>query len=73
MALIDPEEEEVAQQRHGRHHSNIRLVVEGEDRQEEDGVGMKMESMDLVMAKDGVEEVREGGTSPATMLLMKKG
>ena len=34
---------------------------------------MKMESVDLVMAKDGVEEVGEGGTTLVTMLLMKKG
>ena len=54
-------QEEMARQCHGRHHPDIRLAVEGEDRQEEDGVGMKMESMDVIMAKDGVEEVREGG------------
>ena len=34
---------------------------------------MKMERVDLVMAKDGIEEVGEGGTNPATMLLVKKG
>ena len=34
---------------------------------------MKMEGVQLVMAEDGVEEVREGGTKLATMLLMKKG
>ena len=34
---------------------------------------MKMEGMKIVMAKDSVEEVRERGTIPATMLFMKRG
>ena len=54
----------MAQQRHGRHHPNVRLAVEGEDRQKEDGVGMKMEGVMLVMAEDRVEEVGEGGNQP---------
>ena len=34
---------------------------------------MKMEGVDLIVTKDGIEEVGEGGTNPATMLLVKKG
>ena len=34
---------------------------------------MNMEGVDLIVTEDGVEEVGEGGTNPATMLLMKKG
>ena len=37
------------------------------------GVGLKMEGMKIVMAKDSVEEVRERGTSPTKTLCMKKG
>ena len=51
----------MAKQRHGRHHPHECLAVKGEDRQEEDGFGMKMEGMQLVMVEDGLEEIREGG------------
>ena len=34
---------------------------------------MKMQRLQPVVAEDLVEEVREGGTSPAAMLLVKKG
>ena len=54
----------MAKQHHGRHHAQVRLAVVGEDGQEEDGVGMKMKGVDLVMAEDGVEEVGEGGNQP---------
>ena len=73
MTLVDAEEEEVAQQSHGQHHTEVRLTIVGEDRQEKDRVGMKMQRLQPVMAKDLIEELGEGGTSPATMLLMKKG
>ena len=63
----------MAQQRHGRHHPDVCLTVEGKNRQEKDGVGMKMEGMDLIVTEDGVEEVGEGGTNLATMLLVKRG
>ena len=63
----------MAQQSHGRHHAEVRLAVVGEDRQEKNQVGMKMKGLQPVMAEDGVEEVGEGGTNLAMMLLMKKG
>ena len=50
-----PEVEEVAEQRNGGHHPHERLAVEGEDRQEKVGVGMKMEGVEPVMVEDGVE------------------
>ena len=34
---------------------------------------MKMQRLQPVVAEDLIEEVREGGTSPAMMLLVKKG
>src|SRR4051812_41729363 len=37
------------------------LVVVGEDRQEEDGVGVEMQGLQVVMAEDGKEELRERG------------
>ena len=63
----------MAQQSHGRHHADIRPIVESEDLQEKNGVGMEMKGLQPVMAEDSIEEVREGGTRPATTLLMKKG
>ena len=61
MAVLDPKEEEVAQQSHGRHHPDVCLTVEGRDRQEENRVAVKMKGLQPVMAEDGVEEVGEGG------------
>ena len=63
----------MAKQRHRRHHPHECLTIEGEDRQEKDGIGMKVEGVELVMSEDGVEKFREGGTSPAKMLCTKKG
>ena len=63
----------MAQQRHGRHHSNVRLTVEGEDRQEKDGVGMKMEGVDLIVTEDGVEDVGEGGNQPGNGATREEG
>src|SRR4051812_27287315 len=37
----------------------MRLVVVGEDRQEKDGVGVEMQSLQVVMAEDGKEELRK--------------
>src|SRR4051812_8537735 len=37
----------------------MRLAVVGEDRQEKDGVGLEMQSLQAVMAEDGEEELRE--------------
>ena len=63
----------MAKQRHGRHHTHECLAIKGEDRHEEDGVGMKMKRVQIVVAEDGIEEVGERGTSPTTALFMKKG
>ena len=63
----------MAQQGHKWHHAQICLTIVGIDGQEKDGVGMKMQRMQPVVAKDLVEEVRKGGTSPTAMLLVKKG
>ena len=73
MTLADTKEEEMAKQRHGRYHAQVCLAVVGEDGQEEDRVGMEMQRLQPVMGKDLIEEVGEGGTCPAMMLLMKKG
>src|SRR3954470_12827816 len=37
----------------------MRLAVVGEDRQKKDGVGVEMQSLQVVMAEDGEEELRE--------------
>src|SRR3954471_15804912 len=37
----------------------MRLAVVGKDRQEKDGVGVEMQSLQVVMAEDGEEELRE--------------
>ena len=55
-AAAYPEVEEVAEQRNGGCHPHKRLAVEGEDRREEDGVGMKMEGVEPIMVEDGIEE-----------------
>ena len=34
---------------------------------------MKMNGVEIIMAKDGIEEAGEGGTSPAKTLCKKKG
>ena len=51
----------------------MRLAVVGEDRQEEDGVGVDMQGMQLILAEDGKEELREGRTRPAMTAFMKRG
>ena len=61
LGATHPEVEEVAEQRNIGRHPHKRLAVEGEDRQKEDGVGIKMKGVDLVMVEDGVEEIGEGG------------
>ena len=54
----------MAQQSHGQHHAQIRLAIVGEDGQEKDGVGMKMQRLQPEMAEDLIEEVREGRNQP---------
>ena len=73
MAAGEAEEEEVVQQCHRWHHAQVRLEIVGGYRQEKNGVGMEMESLQPVMLEDRIEEVGEGGTRPAMTLLMEKG
>ena len=63
----------MAQERHGRHHAQVRLTVVGKDGQEEDRVGMEMQRLQPVVVEDLIKEIGEGGTNPAAMLLVKKG
>ena len=49
------------------------LAVIGEDCQEKDGVGVEMQSLKVIMAEDREEELKKGGTRPATMALTKSG
>ena len=48
--------EEVAEHRNRGLHPHEGLAVEGEDRQEEDEVGLKMQLVDLIVVEDGEEE-----------------
>ena len=73
VTVVDSEKEEVAQQCHGRHHPDIRLTVEGKDRQEKNGVGMEMEGLQPVMLEDCIEEVREGGNQASDDAAYKEG
>ena len=49
--------EKVAEEGDHRPHPHERLMVEGEERQDEDGAGLDMESVHLVMLQDGIEEI----------------
>ena len=73
MTILDPEVEEVAQQRHGRHHPDVCLTIEGEDRQEKDRVAMEMKGPQPAVAEDGVEEVGERGDKPCDDATNKEG
>ena len=55
-----PKGVEAAEQRHGRADADVRLAKVGEDREDEYGVGVKMEEMDLVIFQDPQKEVRKG-------------
>ena len=63
----------MAQERHRRHHAQVRLTVVGEDGQEEDRVGMEMQCLQTVVVEDFIKEIRERGTNPTATLLEKKG
>ena len=63
----------MAKQRHGRHHPHECLAVKGKDRQEEDGAGMKMEGMEIIMAEDNIEEIRERGDYPREDAMPEEG
>ena len=44
----------MTEERHGGPHTHEGLAIEGEDGQEEDGVGLKMKGLDLIVVEDGV-------------------
>ena len=73
MTFADTKEEEMAKQRHERHHAQVRLTVVGEDGQEEDRVGMDMQRLQTVVVEDFIKEIRERDTNPTATLLEKKG
>jgi hypothetical protein len=50
--------EEMAKECHRGLHTHEGLAVKCEDRQEEDGVGLEMQCLDLVIGEDGKEEWR---------------
>ena len=54
----------MAQERHGRHHAQVRLTVVGEDGQEEDRVGMEMQRLQPIVVEDFIKEIRERGDQP---------
>ena len=54
----------MAQERHRRHHAQVRLTVVGKDGQEEDRVGMKMQRLQPVVVEDFIKEIREGRNQP---------
>ena len=60
--------EEVAEERHRGLHAHKGLAIECEDGQEENGIGLKVQGLDLVMGEDGVEEWRERWDQPVIRL-----
>ena len=73
MTHADMGEEEMAQERHGRHHAQVHLTVVGKDGQEEDRVGMEMQRLQPIVVGDFIKEIREGRNQPTATLLEKKG
>ena len=49
------------------------LAIVGENRQEKDRVGVEMQSLQVVLAENSKEELRERRHRPATMALTKNG
>ena len=52
--------EEMAQESHRRSNAHHGLVDKGEDGEKGDRLGIKVQHMDLVMGKHGIEEGGEG-------------
>ena len=53
--------EEVAKQSHGRGNAHHGFTDEGKDNKEDDGLGIEMQRVDLVMREHRIEEIGEGG------------
>ena len=51
----------MAQQGHRRPHPDMSLAVVGENRQEKNGVGMEVQGLQIVMVKNGKEELGKRG------------
>ena len=49
------------------------LTIIGEDCQKKDRVGMEVQSLKVIVVEDREEELKKGGTRPATMALTKSG
>ena len=54
----------MVQERHGRHHTQVRLTLVGKDGQEEDRVGMEMQRLQPIVVEDFIKEIREGRNQP---------
>ena len=52
--------EEMVQEGHGRGNAHHGLADKGEDGEKGDRLGIKVQHMDLVMRKHGIEESGEG-------------
>ena len=61
---MEPQAEVMAEEGHWGPHAHKGLVVEGEDGQEQDGVGLEMERLDLIVLDDGSEELQEVQDEP---------
>ena len=57
---MQPQAKVMAKERLRASHTHKGLTIEGEDGREKDGVGMKMEGVNLVVTEEGAEELREG-------------
>jgi hypothetical protein len=66
LVVIDHlEQEEMAEQGDRRGNAHHGFTQEGEDSKEDDGPGVQMQRLDLVMRGYGIEEIGEGGTKLA--------
>ena len=63
----------MAEQRNGGLHPHEGLAVEGEDGEEEDRVGLKVEGMNHVMREHGVEKLKEGRDEPRKDVVEEEG
>ena len=55
----------MVKQGHGRGNAHHGLADEGEDGKEDDGLGIEMQRVNLVMREHRIEEIGEGGIKPA--------
>ena len=68
-----PEGVEAAEERHRGADADVGLAEVGEDGEDEDGIGMKMEQLDLVHLQDRQEEVGEGRNEAGVESMEKNG